>query len=273
MIKLIEKENTMKNIKYILAVLMLTVGSASAASLEFLQVKELDKKASAKYLTYNDAVSLNIHYVGTSTQAIVYVSSGVLTTYVPGPSGTQDLNYNLAAAAYDTMGEVCDAIDADGDYTCSLIDAKRDDSSILTQNSAISNSDDLKAAGGFDVKIDSGCVELDDGTQFVLRLGITPASGKAVVLKYCKFINSGTDVFNIWGKLAKYAGVSDGVTRNDTTKIYGPVTADNTATTEGDVYGGNWLEFGKDEHVVIGSSVADTAQAAEDYLTCVWDEK
>ena len=264
----------MNTLKTMVAVIMLSASFASAASLEFLQVKELDKKASAKYLTYNDAVSMNIHYVGSSTQAIVYVASGSLTTYVPGPSATQDLNYDLTDASYDTMGELCDAIDADSDYTCSLIDVKRDDASILTQNvSAVSNTYDMKLSTGYDVKIDSGCVELAAGTQFVLRLGITPASGRAVVLKYCTFINSGTDVFNVWGKLAHYAGVSDGVTRNDTTKVFAPVTADNTATTWGNQYGVNWIEFAKDEHVVIGSSVADTAQAAEDYLTCVWDEK
>jgi hypothetical protein len=258
------------------AVMALGINVAQAASLEDSQVKELNKKAAAKVTYYNDAISLNITYVGSSTQAVVNVGSGTLTTLVPGPVGTTDLSYNLANTAYDTMGELCDAIDADDDYECSLVDSKRDDSSILTQNVTGTNTQNAKAAGGFNVLIDSGCVELASGTQFELRLGITPREGKAVVLKYCTGNASitSTEQLKVWGKLAKYAGVSDGVTRNDTTEVFSVPLAEDTDKTIGNIYNMNFLEFAKDEHVVIGTHDNDTAQVADtNSLVCFWDEK
>lgn len=250
---------------------------AFAATGSSLNTEELNRRSYAKIVTYDTEVAMNITYVGSSTQAVVYVGTGAFITYVPGPAATQDLSYDLSNASYDTMGELCDAIDDDSDYECSLSDAKRDDSSLLLQQKTLSNDHNAKASGGFDVKIDSGGVQAEfvDGSAYIMRLGITPATGNRVILKYCIGNFSGTtDTLRVWGKLAKYANSSDGVTRNDTTLVYKDATAEDTDKTVGNIYGVPFIEFAKDEHVVIGSYDNDTAQSGStNQLSCVWDEK
>lgn len=265
----------MTKIKVFLSFLMLALFASNAAALgsEELIVRSLNKKASAGIRVISDQSMMNITYVGTSTQCIVVVGSGSITTYDPGPSATADLNYDLSAAANNTAGEICDLIDAEDNYTCKLMDSKRDDNSILSMNVAVANLTDLKAVGGYNVLIDSGTVELAGGTGNILRFGIRPASGKAVVLKYCIGNINVIDSLRVWGKLAKYVGATDGVTRNDTTLVYNAITADDTDKTIGNIYGVDWMEFGKDEHVVIGSYDNADQQAAANNIQCVWDEK
>jgi hypothetical protein len=64
------------------------------------------------------------------------------------------------------------------------------------------------------------------------------------------------------------------VTRNDTTTVIsGVVVLDDTATNVGNIYDGYWLEFAKDQHVVISAGSGTSTQASGNYLTCYWDEK
>jgi len=266
----------MKKLITLAAIAMFSITSAFALNLRELQEKELNKKANAKITEYNDAVSFNVKYTGSSTQCVVNVGSGTFTTRLPGPGGTIDLNWDLAQAASNTMGELCDLINSEDDYSCSMIDSKRDDNSILTMNIAAVIASNAKAVGGYDVLIDSGCIELMSGNQFTLRLGITPSTDKSVVLKNCKthFSAATTDDVMVWGKLAKYSGVSDGVTRNDTTVVYKQLFTESAERTIGNIYGGNFLEFAKNEHVVVGLFLTDiTAQDTSDYIVCEWDEK
>jgi len=261
--------------KKILVTIIMALCSANAFAIssDDLIVRQLSRKATSARRVISDQSLMTIFYTGSSTQAVVAIGSGTLSTYLPGPDSAIDLNYQLEAAAYDTVGELCDAIEAEDDYSCEMKDGKRSDVSINTMNIAAVITSDAKLAAGYDVLIDSGAVELMNGTGDMLRLGITPESGKRVVLKYCIGNINVIDSLRVWGKLGKYSDVSDGVTRDDSTLVYSIVTADDTDKTIGSIYGLDFLEFAKDAHVVIGSLDDDNAQAAANFLECVWDEK
>ncbi len=253
---------------FVLAALM--AGNASALSSESALIAEYTKKHVAAINDYNDAGLIKLTYVGSATQAVVGVTATAFTTEAP--LGTADLTIDISAAAYDTIGELCDYLDAQANYTCVLTGGKRDDSSGLLKNVTAAAATDAKAAGGYEVLIDTGGAVATD--PYILRLGITPATGKRVVLKYCTGNINVIDRLAVYGKLAKYDGISDGVTRNDTTLVYSEVTADDTDKTIGNIYDGSgWLEFAKDEHVVISSVDADNTQAAANFIKCAWFEK
>ena len=248
--------------------LMLIVGNAYAASLQDLQVQDLAKIPVSKYVAYNGATSLDITYTGASTQCAVAFDGYTFTTAVP--IGTTDLSVSLAAAAYDTMGELCDYINAQTNYKCKLIGAKRDDASLLLANVSAAVATDAKANGGYNIGFSTGGVST---IQYINRLGIVPMDGHKVVLKYCTGQNDGTGTVKIYGKLAKYASATDGVVRNDTTLVWNQADVDDTAIIVGNQYNGNWMEFAKDEHVVISLGNATTQQTATSSVSCFWDEK
>ena len=239
-----------------------------------IQAEYTQKAATAMRIITTQSM-MTVTYVGTSTQAVVAIGTGTFKTFLPGPDATVDLNYDLSNAAYDTAGELCDVIEALANYKCALADSKRNDNSLLAGNIAAATANDAKAVGGYSVLIDSAGIHAGyvGGTADVMRLGIKPATGKRVVLKYCIGNINAVDTLRVWGKLAKYAAADDGVTRNDTTLVYSAITADDTDKTIGSIYGGRFAEFEKDEHVVIGSNDNDTAQAAANLIECNWDEK
>lgn len=247
----------------------LTAGNVFALSSESALIDQYTKKATAELVDYNDGTLMNVYYVGSGTQAAVEVASGSLTTYVP--IGTQDLSYDLAQTAYDTLGELCDALEAEDDYECDLTGGKRDDSSLLLDFVTAATTTDAKTAGGYSITIDTAGVTETD--PYIMRVGITPRSGKRVVLKGCRVQTDGTGTLVIYGKLAKYTGV-DSPTRNDTTQVWSEPTANDTAeSVPSSVIEGGWLEFGDDEHVVISAGNSTTAQTATSFLECYWDEK
>lgn len=261
--------------KKLLTALLLVIATAPAFAIssDDLLVREYSKKSNAEFRDYNDATLLNITYTGSSTECIVGITLDSLTTATP--YGTADLTIDMSAAAYDTLGEVCDYLNAQDGYSCALNGGKRnDDSSITTNITATVVTTDAKASGGYYlVDIDSGSAVSDGSVAYINRIGVTPESGKRVVLKYCNVTNDGTGSLNVYGKLAKYASVSDGVTRNDTTLVSSIADVDDTAKIVGNIYGGYWIEFAKDEHVVISAGNASVAQTATSSLECFWDEK
>lgn len=259
--------------KLFLSFLMLAfVGSyAHALGSEELIVRTLNSKAVSAYQVPSESHLMNVYYVGSASQAVLTISGDTLTTAAP--IGTADLSIDLSAAAYDTMGELCDSIEAEDDYECKLTGGKRDDdSSLLIDVAGSASVGVVSATGGYDVKHDTGGVS--GSTTWINRLGITPESGRRVVLKYCVAENDGVGSFKVYGKLNKYASATDGVTRDDTTLVMSKVTADDTAVTVGNIYSGNWMEFAKDEHVVISVGNGSTTQAdTTSHVNCFWDEK
>jgi len=260
----------MKN-TILFALLLLVPSLSSAISLQDLQVQDLDKTAVSEYVLPGNATLLKITYVGASTQSVVTIAADAFTTAAP--IGTADLSYDLSAAAYDTLGEFCDALNAEDDYNCVLTGGKRDDdSSLLIDVTGSATVGVASSASGYSVEIDTAGVASADNT-YINRLGITPAAGKRVVLKYCDVQSDAIGTLKVYGKLRKYASLSDGVTRNDTTLVSSFATADDTAEVDGNIYGGGWLEFAKDAHVVISVGNASTAQTATSYISCFWEEK
>lgn len=264
---------TIKNIVLSLLALAFITSNAFALGSEELIVREYNKSSNAEYHDHNDSTLMNIHYTGASTESIVAVTLDTMT--IAEPYGTTALTYDLGAAAYDTLGELCDAINTEDDYTCTLIEGKRDDdSSYLTNITGTVTTTDAKQAGGYyTVGIDTGSTVSDGSEEFMTRLGIIPQSGKRVVLKYCNVTTDGVGTLSVYGKLKKFEGVSDGVTRNDTTVVVTSMaTANDTAEVNGNIYGGAWLTFAKDEHVLI-SALGTEDQTTTAFLECYWDEK
>lgn len=270
----------MNLIKTMLVLALLSVaGNAFAISLADLQVKELDKISIAEYVDSNDGSLLNVKYGGTTATAVMYVSSGMLNIDVP--SGTALVSsISLNAAAYNTLGELVDFLNTKTDITAILTGGKRDDLSVLLANEASAyTARDIKAAGGYSILIGTGSVVAADTAPQVMRIGITPQTGRRVALKYCDVGTDGTGVLAIYGKQRKYEGVSDGVVRDDTTLVGSMATADDTAETDGNIYGDYSWEFAKDAHVVISAGTTlgtgGTAQSSDatTKLFCFWDEK
>lgn len=255
--------------KGILALLLVLPLNVFAAGLTDLQVKELSKYAMSEYKAYNTGSLINVKYVGAEVSSEINITSATLN--LEAPVDTVIATFDMTYAAYNTLGELCDAINAQTGFVCTLTGGKRDDSSILTWDAVTAQS--LSGATGYDVLIGTGAVVGETGA-YTMRVGITPSSGKAVVLKYCTAnVNSSTadaNALNVYGKLAKYASS----TNNDTTQVIGGVRfLDDTSTSAGDTNGGYWLEFAKDAHVVVSAGSGTSTQVAGNFLTCYWDEK
>ena len=260
--------------KTIVAMLLALIPlAAKAADLESLQVKELTALHTARRTAYNTGYLINIVYVGASTQAAINITQTALSAQAP--LGTADTtfgtagSYDLSAAAYNTIGAVCDAINTTLYYKCTIVDGKRDDNSELLYDVTASASTDAKLAGGYNIKIDTAGLNATD--PYIDRLGITPVAGKRVILKNCNVLGAGTGTVVVYGKLNKYANT----TNNDTTTVWSAATANATALVVpvNAAYQQQWLEFAPDAHVVISVGNATTTQISGDYVECSWIEK
>lgn len=278
------KQNILKSSLLVLAAVMaLAAKSAFADNLQDAQMRFYAADHVADRTYYNYSKCANLSYSGASTEAVVNITGLALTFHAP--FGTADTSIgtsgviDISAAAYDTMGELCDYVNTTSSYDCKLLGCKRDDnSSLLRDQTYAGGTNDMKANGGFDVLFDTGSIIGAYTNDDYESLGITPASGKRVVLKQCTANINVADSIRVYGKLRKYEGSTDGVTRNDTTQVWKSATADDTDSTVPTTYNIEpWLMFAKDEHVVIrgGTIVADgtSNQAATNFLQCLWSEE
>ena len=267
----------MKKMMLFVALLLGLTARGWAGGLEDLQSKWYDSENNSELVVSTDSLMINLTYVGSSTEAVVTIGSGVVSGYAPALILDTNLNFDISAAAYDTIGELCDKIENLADYKCSMLGAKRDDSSrLLRDQTNASGTNDLKAAGGFDVKADTGS---DSGTfqgaqANLLRIGITPKTGKRVILSACTANVNVAGDFRVFGKRRKYEGIST-PTRNDTTRVWTAATTDDTdLTTTWSVAGGiEGTEFAIDEHVVIDGSSTGSQGLPANFLRCSWKER
>jgi hypothetical protein len=278
----------------LLAVAALSAGPLAAraeSNLDALQVRKLSAYQAADRKAGLAGEAVRLWYVGTATEAVVTITTTSITAYAP--AGTADSanfglslsSYQLNTAAYNTMGELCDAIDALTYYGCELLGARRDDASALLKDQvATSGTNDLKASiplsgnigGGARILLDAGVGTLEDpaGTVYVDRVGIRPAAGKRVRLKTVTCNGNVIGTLNISGKLQKYEGISDGVTRDDSTIVWSAVTADDTdLTIPGTVTEDGFLSFAKDAHVVVSVGNGTSSQAAANFCQAQWTEE
>ena len=256
---------------------LMGMSQLSHAGLQQLQVAELSQIDTARRMDYNDSHFAKITYVGSSTEAVLTISSWTVTSYAP--EGTADTNfgtagtYDVSAAAYDTMGELCTAINALSDYTCTLTGGKPDDDpKYLLDQTAASGTNNLKAAGGYSIILDSGTYAATVAQH--MRIGITPGDTQRVTIERCFNNGEGTVNLEVSGKLREFEGTEDGVTRNeddvvwvsaastDDTDEYYPVDSVTAPINE-------WLEFGRGERVVISYNAA-AALTSTNSLWCEW---
>lgn len=272
------------------AVLLTAALPARAKSLTEFQIDKLNSNYVAQRVSSNTSESMLIQYVGTSTEAVVTITTTGITAYAPAGTadtsfGTASGTYTLNASAYDTFGELCDAIDALASYECALLGGKRsDDSRKLRDQTAASGTNDLKATGGARFKFDTGAAAEAGTDVYEIRLGITPGpggsevggggSGRSVVLKTCTGNANVIGNIKIFGKLRKHQGATDGITRDDTTEVWSAVTADDTdLQVPLDIPEEGWLYFAEDAHVVISAGNGTSVQASANMLECQWEER
>lgn len=262
------------------AVLCLAPLAATAQNLADLQIRDLNRIRSAVRTVGADTSDfVRLTYVGTSTEAVVTITTTVITAYAP--AGVADSSnfgvsagsYTLFSAAYDTMGELCDVIDALANYECELLGAKRDDNTKkMKDQTATSGTCDLKSAGGCVIEIHSGAAAVANADAYDMRVGITPPTGGRVHLRTCTTNVSGADSIKVYGKLRRFEGASDGVTRNDTTEVWSTAVADDTdKTIPTSLVDNGFLEFAKDAHVVVSAGNGTTVQVAANSLECLFD--
>lgn len=267
----------------LVAVSLVVVPAARASSSDELNDADLNKIRTAARFENNASECANFKYVGSSTEALVTITNSVITAYAPfnvpdsSNFGTASSSYTFSTA-YDTMGELCDAVDALANYQCFLVGCRRDDPTTRMRNQTqVSGTNDLKGVGGFTVKLDTGSFLAGEeiSTVYDIRVGIVPNSGRRVVLKTCTGNHNVAGSIKVYGKLRKFEGAIDGITRSDTTVVWSAATADDTdLQIPADLLSDSgWIEFARDAHVVISAGNGTGVQAAANFLECQWDEK
>ena len=254
-------------------ILGLSILPLRAMDLQDLQVQNLSQLAMASYKTYATSSFMNISYSGASTQAVVSIDGTNLIVTAPllGTALT-----TLPEATYTTLGTMCDALNLVTGVKCKLTGGFRSDSIYHLKAVAAAAATDAAASGGYDMLIASGtdaASQVNSTTSDEMRIGMNPYPNKGVSLEYCVGTGAGIGQFNVYGMLKRFWNANDGVTRNDSTLVSSQVTADATAKTVGNIYGGVWMDFAPNQHVVVRLMGAPTVQIAGDQLQCFWNEK
>ena len=228
-----------------------------------------------------------LYYVGTSTEAVVTIASQTITAFAPAGAANADSTFvagagasvDLTAAAYDTIGELCDAIDRSANYGCVMLGAKRNDNTnLLRDQTATSGTNDLKGNRGFEVNFDTGNINGggDFATLHSLRVGRKPASGKRLTLKECEYSCSGGGTLIVYGSQAKNERLPTGITNwtyPDTLEVFRENIVSVGSTRTFAVNGIGGITFAKDSHAVVSACNLTTVQVHSNYLRCKFEEK
>lgn len=276
------------------------VAPAAAKNLDQMWAETLDAQNNAVYISSNGSTCLTFFYVGTSSEAVISISSFSIQAYAP--AGTSDTGFGNGVYTggygfgsgtnqYSTIGALVTAINnasPTSKYSASLLGCKYDDSpSIMRDQTALGNSSsvqsiaglaqtsNLGAIAGYTVYQDTGALAVVGSTQtYYFSLGIDPAQNRRVVLKQCKQSTGGTGTLSVYGALRKYDAANDGVTRNTSSLVWQEPTVANTALTETwAISGWGGLDFGLNQNVVIRAGDGLTASNGTSYLNCEWDER
>lgn len=281
---------TLKSILAAAALALLAPMTALAGSSQDLQDKLASPRAFWLEVKGDSSTLMNVYYVGTGTQAVLSIDANSLDADVPYGTDATDFgtsgSIDITDAAYDTLGELCDYIEGLANYGCELIGGKRDDNSLTLRDRAGVVGDNLAGAGGFDIYQDTGPVVVGGGepsSNYDMRLGFKPASGKRVVLKKCDVNANGATDYRVYGKSSYWEVNSrknqrkDAV-KDDTTLAWKEVIADDTGETydwtpASAVSASDGWHFAQDAHVVVSAGNGTNVQAATNYLRCLFEER
>jgi len=183
------------------------------ASKDFLQMRDLAGEEKLLRKANDKMVALRIKDVanGSSTATVVMsdTSSDITCTDSDGNATTCD----LSAGAYDTVGEVCDYINAAAGWECRVLDALRSDASDdVWFNGSVTASTSAEGETVFDVLSDSSALASYRLRIAYDRLAGGPAAMSAshrIVLKlfsYYADLTAATGIVKIYsvdGKMAQ----------------------------------------------------------------------
>lgn len=271
--------------KTLLASLLLAftaIGSAFAVGESDLEVSRLSRDERTQVVIGTETVALRIRYSGTQASAEFSVGNTSMSFYAP--AGTLDTtigntvagSIDITVSTSDTNGELCDYINNGyaqntHEWQCFLEAGKRIDSTDFLRRRGLFLL--AREGNGVNVLVASGPragAIVGAGGSIWVGLGITPSTGKRVVLKKCNW-NSGVAAGSVTvsGQLARYEGVLDGLTRNDSTTVFGwPTPASVNMVTNFEIaqstnvlvpLAEGRLRFAKDAHVVV--------RANDNYIT------
>jgi len=244
-------------------------------------------------------IGLTLYYVGSSTQAVVTIgNTGIVNFYAP--YNVPDLTvfpnssfsvYDMSVSTSNTVGQFCAAVNQSASYRCVLNGLRSDNLGTLLNNYIESSSvGNLKSAGGFQVGVDSGGVQVPAAgvwgstVTVMLAVGMNPMQQQhRVVLRKCVAnLNDATGLqLRIYGEQRQYEGLESGPiaapitffsngrsvnsnvpvqnlasNQTDATLVWAGTMTSGTDTTVDFTAGqspGYGLEFAKGQHVVVQS--------------------
>lgn len=229
------------------------------ASKESLEIRSLAGEEKLIRVVDDGPIAIRIKHVGTgTTQAPTVVLSDTSSTLTLTDGAAAATAIDLSAAAYDTVGEVVDYINALASWDCKIMDALRSDAS---NDKWINGAVTAAIADGelvFDVKQDTSAL-----AKYRLRVTYDrtvgsqkPKGGHRVVLKTVKY---NLDLTAAAGAFKIYEITDNGKTE---TQVFSALSVDTTDTTV-DFGDGVTPGEGNDFVIAVDGTVID---AAANYL-------
>ena len=118
-------------------------------SYDFSKTRELLSGSKAAMIVYNEPVALRLKYKGTGTVTSVTVTTGTNIVLVTSDGGTD----TYAFATFTTMGNLEDAINADGIFEAKVLDALRQD--LTSGNPLVDGAKTITTDGYYDLCVDT----------------------------------------------------------------------------------------------------------------------
>lgn len=126
------------------------------ASLDSLRIRSYLKKGVIQTTVDDTPIGLRLRYIGTGTVTSVTNIIATSTTLITSDGGTDA----YAFATYTTLGDLADAINADGIFEAKVMDALRSDASANTfVGTTITAGTDANGVRVWDLKMDTSAVK------------------------------------------------------------------------------------------------------------------
>lgn len=222
------------------------------ASLDSLQVRELNKEGLAIRRADDSSKAIRLFYVGSGTVTSVTVTTGTNIAMVTSDGGTD----TYAFATYTTVGTLVAAINADGIFKAYVVDALRADlTTSKFKDGAITAGADEDGVACWDVLGDTDAQ--DYATVTLTPRGIeyaAKAAGHRVQLHEIKYNQNVNAAMANGVRVYKRKGTVE-------TQIWGAASVDATETTHNWGAGMGFISAGPDEELIV--RVIDTTSITD----------